>query len=265
MNQVALAVPAPTEIFSFEGNHVRTSLVNGDPWFAASDVAKTLDYRDSHNMVRNLDDDERGTQIVSTLGGTQELLVINESGLYSAILKSRKPEAKRFKKWVTSVLLPGIRKKEFVHVSEIPISEGVMVQVLAMRKEMSQLLSMRQDVNEIKAAMMGGAVPALAQPVVAPEPAQEPGVLTSKDVRRLGLMSSAQLAKRLDVETSFLNAVLEVIGLHTRKAHRYTPTAKAAGVHEKVKVLTAKKGVQERQLWTPGVLSKIPARYLNVK
>lgn len=61
-------------------------------------------------MTRHLDEDEKGLSIVQTLGGSQELLVINESGLYSAILRSRKAEAKRFKKWVTSVVLPAIRK-----------------------------------------------------------------------------------------------------------------------------------------------------------
>jgi prophage antirepressor-like protein len=62
------------------------------------------------DMTRSLDDDEKGTQIVRTPSGDQEMLVINESGLYSAILNSRKPEAKRFKRWVTSEVLPAIRK-----------------------------------------------------------------------------------------------------------------------------------------------------------
>lgn len=66
--------------------------------------------RKAKDMTRNLDDDEKGRQIVPTPGGDQELLVINESGLYSAILRSRKAEAKRFKKWVTAEVLPAIRK-----------------------------------------------------------------------------------------------------------------------------------------------------------
>lgn len=105
--------------FRFESREVRTLLIDDQPWFVASDVASALHYRDAFNMCRNLDDDEKGTQIVSTpkgahivptLGGDQEMTVINESGLYSAILRSRKPEAKRFKKWVTSEVLPAIRK-----------------------------------------------------------------------------------------------------------------------------------------------------------
>ncbi|MNJ21391.1 hypothetical protein D3C77_157410 [compost metagenome] len=96
--------------FSFGKQQVRTLLIDGEPWFVATDISTALQYRDSFNMCRNLDDDEKGTQIVSTLGGGQEMLAINESGLYSAILRSRKPEAKRFKKWVTSEVLPAIRK-----------------------------------------------------------------------------------------------------------------------------------------------------------
>lgn len=96
--------------FRFEKREVRTLIIGDQPWFVASDVASALLYRDAFNMHRNLDDDEKDTQIVSTPGGDQEMLVINQSGLYSAILRSRKAEAKRFKKWVTAEVLPAIRK-----------------------------------------------------------------------------------------------------------------------------------------------------------
>jgi hypothetical protein len=97
--------------FDFEGRPVRVVTdTQGEPWFVAADVAQSLEYRMASDMARSLDDDEKGTQIVRTPSGDQEMLVINESGLYSAILKSRKPEAKRFKRWVTSEVLPAIRK-----------------------------------------------------------------------------------------------------------------------------------------------------------
>lgn len=96
--------------FDFESHEVRTLLIDDQPWFVASDVALALQYREAKDMTRNLDDDEKGRQIVPTLGGQQTLNVINESGLYSAILRSRKAEAKRFKKWVTGEVLPAIRK-----------------------------------------------------------------------------------------------------------------------------------------------------------
>ena len=100
---------APT-IFNFNAHTVRILDKDGALWFVASDVAAALEYRDAANMARNLDVDEKGTHNLSTPAGDQEMIVISESGLYSAILRSRKPEAKRFKKWVTSEVLPAIRK-----------------------------------------------------------------------------------------------------------------------------------------------------------
>lgn len=97
-------------LFSFGKQQVRTLLINDQPWFVANDVSAALLYSEASAMTRHLDDDEKGLSIVQTLGGEQEMLVINESGLYSAILRSRKAEAKRFKKWVTAEVLPAIRK-----------------------------------------------------------------------------------------------------------------------------------------------------------
>lgn len=97
--------------FSFEQTEIRAVTdEHGEPWFVAADVAAILGYREAYHMVRMLDDDEKGPHIVRTPGGNQELTIINESGLYACILKSRKLEAKRFRKWVTSDVLPSIRK-----------------------------------------------------------------------------------------------------------------------------------------------------------
>lgn len=96
--------------FKFEAREVRTLLIDDQPWFVASDISEALQYGVASAMTRHLDDDEKGVSIVHTLGGEQEMLIINESGLYSAILRSRKAEAKRFKKWITAEVLPAIRK-----------------------------------------------------------------------------------------------------------------------------------------------------------
>ena len=96
--------------FTFRDANVRTVIIDRAPWFVAGDVAEILGYRDAEKMARNLDDDEKGTQIVGTLGGRQSMTVINESGLYSAVLTSRRPEAKAFKRWVTGTVLPSLRK-----------------------------------------------------------------------------------------------------------------------------------------------------------
>jgi anti-repressor protein len=99
------------KIFDFEGSKVRTFIdKSGEPWFVATDISSFLGYRMASDATRILDDDEKGTQIVRTLGGDQKLAIVNESGLYSLIFASRKAEAKKFKKWVASDVLPSIRK-----------------------------------------------------------------------------------------------------------------------------------------------------------
>ncbi len=83
---------------------------DGEPWFVASDVAKALGYRDAEKMTRRLDDDEKGTRSVGTPGGMQQMTVITEAGMYSAILGSKVEGARRFKRWVTHEVLPSIRR-----------------------------------------------------------------------------------------------------------------------------------------------------------
>ncbi len=102
-----------TQIIPFQFNtasEIRTVLINDDIWFVASDIAKALSYEEANKLTRMLDEDEQGRHIVETPSGDQEMNIINESGLYHALVKSRKPEAKPFRKWVTSVVLPSIRK-----------------------------------------------------------------------------------------------------------------------------------------------------------
>jgi prophage antirepressor-like protein len=96
--------------FTFEASEVRVIPRDGEPWFVAADIARVLEIGRTDDAVRRLDDDEKGTDIIRTPGGDQEMTIINESGLYSLILTSRKPAAKRFKKWVTAEVIPSIRK-----------------------------------------------------------------------------------------------------------------------------------------------------------
>jgi prophage antirepressor-like protein len=97
-------------LFNFNGADLRTVMHNGDPWFVATDVAEALDLTDGKTSIRRLDPDEVHTMPLLSAGGTQNTTIISESGLYSLTLRSRRPEAKRFKKWVTSEVLPTIRK-----------------------------------------------------------------------------------------------------------------------------------------------------------
>lgn len=118
------AAAAEVSPFNFGEHPVRVVVREGEPWFVCSDVAETLGYRDSHNAARHLDADEKGTQIVSTPGGDQKLTIINESGLYALVLRSRKPEARKFAKWVTSEVLPQIRKTGAYLPKEFAVNPG---------------------------------------------------------------------------------------------------------------------------------------------
>ncbi len=97
--------------FSFESNGVRTLTQNNEPWFVLADVCKILSIQHIKDTVSRLDIDEVGqTEVIDRLGRKQKAYIINESGLYTVILRSDKPQAKTFRKWVTSEVLPTIRK-----------------------------------------------------------------------------------------------------------------------------------------------------------
>jgi prophage antirepressor-like protein len=92
------------------GRQVRLVTRDGEPWFVARDVCAVLGIRNVADSLAGLDDDERGVATTDTLGGEQQVSIVNESGLYSLIFRSRKSEAKAFKRWVTHEVLPSIRK-----------------------------------------------------------------------------------------------------------------------------------------------------------
>jgi anti-repressor protein len=103
MNQIS-------KVFQFGTNQIRTVFKNNDPWFVAKDVCEVLEIRNSHDALGRLDEDEKATSVLPTQFGSKPMNVVNEAGLYSLILTSRKPEAKQFKRWVTHEVLPTIRK-----------------------------------------------------------------------------------------------------------------------------------------------------------
>ena len=99
------------EIFKNEEfGEVRVLDKNGDPWFVGRDVCEILEVKNVPDAMSRLDDDEKLMSVLPIAGQNREVTLISESGLYSIILRSRKPEAKKFKKWITSEVLPSIRK-----------------------------------------------------------------------------------------------------------------------------------------------------------
>lgn len=97
-------------VFKFNANQVRLFDRDGSPWFSAADVCAVLGVKNYRDSLAHLDADEKGVVSTDTLGGKQGISVVNESGLYALVLRSRKPQARKFAKWVTSEVLPSIRK-----------------------------------------------------------------------------------------------------------------------------------------------------------
>lgn len=96
--------------FDFRDNTVRSVVIDNEPWFIAKDVCEVLELADVSKACSRLDEDEKLVRVLFVSGQNRDSLFINESGLYSLILTSRKPQAKEFKKWITSEVLPSIRK-----------------------------------------------------------------------------------------------------------------------------------------------------------
>ncbi len=101
------------QIFQYQDKSVRTVQKDGESWWVLKDVCEVLELSTPAKVAERLDIDEKGMSLIHTPGGNQEMAIINESGLYSVILRSDKPQAKPFRRWVTGEVLPAIRKHGF--------------------------------------------------------------------------------------------------------------------------------------------------------
>jgi prophage antirepressor-like protein len=132
-----------------ELGQVRTVIQGEDVWFVAKDVCDILEIKNNRDALNKLDEDEKGVALTDTLGGKQNTSIINESGLYSLIMTSRKPQAKAFKKWVTSEVLPSIRKHG-AYMTDQVLEQAVtnpefMIGILTKLKEEKEKLAAAQQ------------------------------------------------------------------------------------------------------------------------
>jgi anti-repressor protein len=97
-------------VFTYTDLEVRSVLLDDEPWFVAADICRILGLSNPTMAIRPLDEDEKGLSQIETPGGRQQMAIVNESGLYALIVRSDKPSAKPFRKWVTGEVLPAIRK-----------------------------------------------------------------------------------------------------------------------------------------------------------
>lgn len=136
---------------------VRMLIIDGEPWFVGKDVAEILSYKNTADaLYKHVDEEDKGVAKCDTLGGTQNMTIINESGLYSLILRSRLPEAKAFKRWVTSEILPSIRKHGGYfagqeNMNEIDLlSKAVLVANNMIEEKQKMIDTQKQRISELE-------------------------------------------------------------------------------------------------------------------
>lgn len=136
---------------------VRTITIEGEPWFVGKDVAEVLGYTDTAQAIRkHIDPEDKGVVETTTPGGKQPTTIINESGLYSLILSSKLPQAKEFKRWVTSEVLPKIRKhggyisgEEHMNDDEL-LAQAVLVAQRKLEERTAQLDAANKKIERLE-------------------------------------------------------------------------------------------------------------------
>lgn len=138
------------QIFNFEELSVRTMNIDGEPYFVGKDVAEILGYKKTANAInKHVDDEDKGVTKLGTPGGVQDVTIINESGLYSLIFSSKLESAKRFKRWVTSEVLPTLRKTGTYQVPDNPM-DALKLMFQAQEETKEEINSVKADVIDLK-------------------------------------------------------------------------------------------------------------------
>lgn len=140
------------QVFNFEELPVRTMNIDGEPYFVGSDVAKILGYLKPANAIANhVDDEDKTTTLIQGTGSNykSKAVIINESGLYSLIFSSKLESAKRFKRWVTSEVLPAIRKTGTYQVPDNPM-DALKLMFDAQKQTKEEIATVKADVIDIK-------------------------------------------------------------------------------------------------------------------
>lgn len=144
------------KVFNFESNEVRTQLIDGEPWFIGKDVSDLLGYSNSPKTLKDhVDEDDKLTERIVMAGQNRDVTIINESGLYSLIIKSKLPNAKKFKRWVTSEVLPSIRKHGGYltpdKIEEALLNPDILIQLATnLKEERTKRLVAEQRINEMQ-------------------------------------------------------------------------------------------------------------------
>lgn len=228
------------QTFSFESQEVRTLLVNGEPHFVGKDVATILGYLNPRKaIIDHVDDEDKGVTKCDTLGGKQNLTIINESGLYSLILSSKLPTAKKFKRWVTNDVLPAIRKHGAYMtpktIEEALLNPDTIIRLATdLKKEREGRLIAEQRVNELT-----------------PKASYYDKVLANKS-----LVTITAIAKDYGMSGQRMNALLHKLGVQYKQGKTwllYAKYQKNGWTHSETVMITDRYGNEKAVLntkWT---------------
>lgn len=196
------------QVFSnVEFGSVRSLMVNGEPFFVGKDVAEILGYKDTADALkRHVDDEDKLTRCFTDSGQGREMYIINESGLYSLILSSKLPSAKRFKRWVTSEVLPAIRKHGVFAMDDIVNNTDALIEALqAFKAERQQRMALEEE-NVVQRQQLVEMKPKASYYDV---------VLNSPD-----LVSITEIAKDYGWSAQKMNEYLHVHGIQFKQGGR---------------------------------------------
>ena len=204
------------QIFNYEGNRVRTIQRDGEPWWVLKDVCAVLELGSPHKVAERLEEDERNqTPLVDAIGRRQEMTIVSEAGLYSVILRSDKPEARQFKRWVTHDVLPAIRRHGVYARDELLDNPDLMIAVLqALKFERSH-----NAVLEERAAVQGWLIAAMK-----PKAAYYDVILACPDA-----VAVSVIAKDYGWSAIHMNAFLHELGVQYKQSGIWLLYQKYAG------------------------------------
>lgn len=226
--------------FTFEDQQIRALTTEGEPWFVGKDVAEVLGYSNSRKAIADhVDSEDKGVTKCYTLGGTQQIAIINESGLYSLILSSKLPKAKEFKRWVTSEVLPTIRKHGAymtpAKIEEVLTDPDTIIQLATqLKQEREGRLIAEQRIGELT-----------------PKADYCDRVLADKS-----LVTITQIAKDYGMSGRALNATLHDLGVIYKQCETrflYAKYQKTGWTHSETIMVDKKDGTQKAVLntkWT---------------
>ena len=240
--------------FDFDGSAIRVLTDDaGEPWFVAMEIAEVLGYSDAFEMTKRLDDDERQNRQIAGFG-PRGVTLISESGLFSAVLSSTKPEAKRFKRWVTHDVLPAIRKTG-VYDSRKPAEP----KLIAPAKDFRAVYGLLRLIGCDKQAAAIGANQATAHEHGTNLLALTGQTHLAADNQESRWYTPSELGKRIEVSGRQFNLLLAEAGLQMKQGDVWTPTPAAESFYRLFD--TGKKhgsGVPVQQLkWADNVLALV--------